>query len=195
MSLIGHNGGPSVEPGASWRRQCWRAARAELLPKLPIEVIRLRVKRAQELGLDYRTYAGVRAASGHDIVAFLFSTNALRLLREGQALAPGRAEKLAVTRDTGWLLAAQPPLDPETTRAGLGAQGVAFQAAIRAPGAQQSWGEVRGRLRDLLARTRHPAGGVLVIGDSALEREWAEAGRMAGYLPAHRYFPEAGAGA
>ncbi len=86
MSGIGHNGGPSVSPGASWRTQCWRAARAELLPRLPIEVVRLRVTRAREIGLDYKTYAGVRAATGHDIVAFLFSTNALRLLREGQEL-------------------------------------------------------------------------------------------------------------
>ena len=62
MSGIGHNGGPSVGSGASWRAQCWRVARADLLPRLPLEVVRLRVKRAQEIGLAYRTYAGVRAA-------------------------------------------------------------------------------------------------------------------------------------
>lgn len=28
MALIGHNGGPSVEPGEAWRRHCWTAARA-----------------------------------------------------------------------------------------------------------------------------------------------------------------------
>ena len=79
MGEIGHNGGPSLEAGASWRRHCWTSARAALLPTLPIEVVRLRVKRAKALGLDYKTYAGVRAATGHDVVAFLFSSNALRV--------------------------------------------------------------------------------------------------------------------
>ncbi len=59
----GHNGGPTLEPGGAWRRHCWRKARADLLPHLPIEVLRTRVRRAGELGLDYRTYASVRAAT------------------------------------------------------------------------------------------------------------------------------------
>ncbi|WP_295074341.1 hypothetical protein [Tabrizicola sp.] len=44
---LGHNGGPSLEGGVSWRKHCWSAARERLLPTLPIEVVRLRVKRAQ----------------------------------------------------------------------------------------------------------------------------------------------------
>ena len=40
--MIGHNGGPSVEPGEAWRRYCWSAARAALLPTLPIEALRTR---------------------------------------------------------------------------------------------------------------------------------------------------------
>ena len=31
--MIGHNGGPAVEGGASWRRHCWTAARQALLPR------------------------------------------------------------------------------------------------------------------------------------------------------------------
>jgi hypothetical protein len=68
MSGIGHNRGPAMDAGASWRRHCWSVARAELLPHLPLEVIRMRVRRAAEIGLDYRTYATVREASGYDIV-------------------------------------------------------------------------------------------------------------------------------
>ncbi len=41
------------------------------MPRLPIEVIRLRVRRAAELGLPYKIYAGVRASTGHDLVGFL----------------------------------------------------------------------------------------------------------------------------
>ena len=69
MNRIGHNNGPTMEPGESWRRHAWGRARARLLPVLPIEVVRLRVKRAAEIGLDYRTYASIRAASGHDVIA------------------------------------------------------------------------------------------------------------------------------
>lgn len=193
MSIVGHNGGPSLEEGASWRSHCWRAARAELLPRLPIEVVRLRVKRAAEIGLDYKTYAGVRATTGHDIVAFLFSTNALRLLREDERLAEERAEKIAAMRDVGRLLAVQPPLAPSRLKDDLAAQGVAFDHAERAPAAHLNWGEVRSRVLAMLAPGRLPADRVLVIGDTQAERGWAEAARMAGYLPADRYFPGGGA--
>ena len=79
---LGHNKGPTLERGASWRRYAWTRARSELLPTLPIEVARRRVRRARELGLDYKAYAGIRASTGRDIVALLFSTNALRLARD-----------------------------------------------------------------------------------------------------------------
>ena len=62
-----------------WRHHCWTKARRELLPEMPLEVVRYRMKRAAELGLDYRTYAGVRASTGRDIVAILFSIPALSL--------------------------------------------------------------------------------------------------------------------
>ena len=128
MSGPGHNGGPGLDGGQSWRRHCWRAAREALLPKLPVEVIRTRVRRAGELGLDYRTYAGVRAQSGHDVIALLFSTNALRLLRDGDRMAAGDAARLAATCGVARLLAAQPPLDPERVSALLAGQGVEIAA-------------------------------------------------------------------
>ena len=95
MGGIGHNGGPSVSEGESWRRHCWTAARAALLPTLPIEVLRTRVKRAADLGLDYKTYASVRAATGHDVVACLFSSNALRVSLVRPVMPEARALKLA----------------------------------------------------------------------------------------------------
>ena len=110
VSLAGHNGGPTLEAGKSWRRHCWREARAALLPTLPIEVVRLRVRRAAEIGLDYKTYAGVRASTGHDIVAFLFSTNALRLLAPRPMLPADRAAKLEKIAKCGKIALVQAPL-------------------------------------------------------------------------------------
>lgn len=186
MSGIGHNGGPGLESGASWRATCWRAARAELLPKLPLEVIRLRVRRAAEIGLDYRAYATVRATTGADIVAFLFSSNALRLFQADRALEAARAERLAAQRNVGRRLAAQPPLDPLAALQGLAGQGIAFDAAARAPGIALSFPALRQSLREMLGGL--PAGQVLLVGDTALERDWTAAGRLAGYLPAERFF-------
>ncbi|MCB2127250.1 MAG: hypothetical protein H6897_08180 [Rhodobacteraceae bacterium] len=188
----GHNGGPTVEPASAWRRYCWQAARAALLPKLPIEIVRLQVRRAAEIGLDYRTYAGVRATTGHDLVAFLFSTNALRLLRDGDRLAAGDAEKLAGLRHIRRLVATQPPLDPGRIRRALEGQGVAVDAAARAPGLKDGWGETRAALAVLLAEIRAPADRVLLVGETALEREWVGAARLAGFLPGDRYFGRPG---
>ncbi|MEM9350184.1 MAG: hypothetical protein AAGA47_07975, partial [Pseudomonadota bacterium] len=78
---IGHNNGPSMEAGYTYRKHQWKKAREALLPTLPLMIVRMRVKRAKELGLDYKTYAGVRASTGRDVIGFLFSSNALRLVR------------------------------------------------------------------------------------------------------------------
>lgn len=177
----GHNGGPSMEGGVSWRRHCWTEARARLLPVLPIEVVRLRVKRAAELGLDYRTYAGVRAATGHDIVAFLFSQNALRLVPPA-ALPPERAARLSSLRDCGRIALAQ----GATPDAVLAASGPVIDAAHPAPWALAGFAETRDRLRAALGRL--PGDRVVLVGDHALERDWVAAARLGGWIPAERYF-------
>lgn len=180
---IGHNGGPSMEAGASWRRHCWTEARAALLPTLPVEVVRLRVKRAAELGLDYRTYASVRAASGHDVVAFLFSSNALRLLAPAPALPPDRAAHLAAIRACGRLALAVAPLSPE--RVEMAARG-AIDAAYPAPVHLARFADQAGAIRAAIGRL--PRDGVVLVGDGPLEQDWCAAGRLAAFLPAARYF-------
>lgn len=182
MSEIGHNGGPSLDGGASWRRHCWTTARARLLPTLPVEVVRLRVKRAKALGLDYKTYAGVRAATGHDVVAFLFSSNALRVSVLRPAMPQERAAKLTAVA-CGRLALAVAPLTPGLIEA---ANPVALDAAHPAPYALARFGEMREVLRAALGKV--PGDQVILVGDLGLERDWCAAGRLAGYLPAERYF-------
>ena len=177
----GHNGGPSLEGGTSWRRHCWTQARERLLPTLPIEVVRLRVKRAAELGLDYKTYAGVRAATGHDIVAFLFSQNALRL-QPPAPLPQDRAARLAAIAACGRIALAQTASPDAVLDA---AQGL-LDEAHAAPALLGSFAQARQSLRTALGRI--PPDRVLLVGDHALERDWMLAGRLAGFLPAERYF-------
>jgi hypothetical protein len=183
MAEIGHNGGPSMEGGVSWRRHCWTAARESLLPTLPIEVVRLRVKRARELGLEYRTYAGVRAATGHDVVAFLFSSNALRVSVLRPAMSADRTAKLASVTGCGRLALAVAPLTPGMVEA---ANPVVLDGAHPAPFALAGFGEMRERVRAALGKL--PSDQVILVGDLGLERDWCAAGRLAGYLPAERYF-------
>lgn len=181
MGVIGHNGGPSIEPGQSWRSHCWRAARAQLLPTLPIEVVRLRVKRARSLGLDYKTYASVRASSGHDLVAFLFSSNALRISPLHPAMPADRAAHIAGV-EADRLALATAPLAPDLALAA----NPELTAAYPAPFALASFGQARAILRAALGNI--PSDRVLLIGDLALEAEWSMAGHLAGYLAADRYF-------
>lgn len=178
---IGHNRGPSLEAGQSWRRHCWGVAREALLPVLPIEVVRTRVKRAAALGLNYRTYAGVRAATGHDLVAFLFSSNALRASLLQPAMPGARAEKLAkVLADCKGL--AVMPLTPKA----MALANPVLDSCHEAPFALATWAQARAGIRAALG----PVAGdrVLLIGDHGLEAEWCAAGGLAGYLPAARYF-------
>ena len=183
MELIGHNGGPSVAEGESWRRHCWAKARADLLPTLPIEVLRTRVRRAKDLGLEYRTYASVRAATGHDVVAFLFSSNALRVTVQQMVLPVYRAEKLADLRDVERIGLAVGRLD---TGALMLANAAVLDAAFAAPGAWATFGEAGRVLRIVLGRISGDR--VLLVGDTTLERDWCAAGRLAGFLTAERYF-------
>ncbi len=171
-----------MEPGASWRRHCWTAARARLLPTLPIEVVRLRVRRAAELGLDYKTYAGVRAATGHDVVAFLFSSNALRVTVNRPVLPADRAAKLGSIAGCARIGLAVAPL----TETAMLEAAAALDRASPAPFALARFRDQAAALRAALGKV--PSDQVILVGDMTLERDWCATGRLAGYLAADHYF-------
>jgi hypothetical protein len=177
---IGHNSGEDRQ-GYSGRLHQWRRARRDLLgATLPIEVVRLRLRRAAALGLDYGTYASVRAGTGRDITALLFSSNALGMIRRAEIEA-ARAETLArVAADLGVLVHA--PMAP--------AAPAPIDWAARAPSFGDRPGRLRRTLLEVLRARGLPADAVLLVGDTAFEASWCPAIRAAGYLPASRYFGE-----
>lgn len=177
---IGHNGGPTIEAGYGFRKLAWTKARRALLPSLPLEVVRLRVARAKRLGLPYQTYATIRATSGHDIVAFLFSGNALDL-RPGRADLPAPvAERLEVLSGAAERLGAvYAPLAPEAL---VAAHPGLFEAVGRAPGFTASWRETRDGLRALLAERHMPRDGVVLVAATSIERGWTGAAGLAGVI-------------
>ena len=181
---LGHNGGPVIE-GAGWRTHCWRQARSSLLPVLPVEVVRLRVKRAKALGLDYKTYAGIRATTGRDLIAFLFSSNALGVFRDGAALGQGRQEKLnqiEIARHLG-------------SSHGIGAVTLARQIKAESsfvlPAFGANWSLMRDEVKAWLRTQNLPGAGVLMIGETAHEQELMAAGGLAGFIDGAGYFGDA----
>ncbi len=175
---IGHNSGQDPTGYAS-RLVQWRSARRALLGNaLPVEVVRTRVRRAAALGLDYGTYASVRAGTGRDIAALLFSSNALGMIRRAELDARRAAALARVEAERGALM--HPPLAAEPV--------VPLDWAEPAPVFAESWTATRARLRDLLHRRGLPADAVLVIGETAFERTWCATMRAAGYVTGERYF-------
>ena len=165
--------------GYTGRLHQWRKARKALIPNtIPVEVVRMRVRRAAALGLDYGTYAGIRAGTGRDIAALLFSSNALRMIRQAELAERDAAKLAAVEAARGALM--HRPL-PETAPEPL-------DFAARAPLFTDNWTAMRARLRDVLRARGLPADSVLLIGDTAFEMSWCAALRAGGYLPADRYF-------
>lgn len=179
---IGHNGGPVDDAGLSWRRHAWGVARARLLPHLPVEVVRLRVARAAELGLDYRTYAGVRASTGRDVIGFLFSTNALGLIRPGAVPPAPVVARLAAVRGADRTALVRPPLAAAAVRAA-----VPVDATAPAPLFTDPWAVMRDRIRAAIRARGLPPDGVILVGETEEERAWAEAGRTAAFLSGARY--------
>ncbi len=56
---IGHNGGPPLDPGADWRKFCWKKAHARAWKTPPREIALARLARAHALGMTYREYTAV----------------------------------------------------------------------------------------------------------------------------------------
>ncbi|MEN8840750.1 MAG: hypothetical protein ABF254_07600 [Octadecabacter sp.] len=181
MAGIGHNSGLVDEPGKSWRTHVWAKARQQLMPTLPIEVVRRRVARAKELGLPYKTYAGLRAASGDDLIGFMFSNNALDVLRCTDKVTADKTAKIATLKDTRTIGLAQAPTTPNQLSPPL-------QTAHTAPKPLAPWVKKREHLRNIFAQTGRPSSRFVLICDTAMEREWAQAGRMAGALPTKSFF-------
>ncbi len=144
-------------------------------------MLRTRAKRACDLGLEDKTYASVRAASGHDVVAFLFSSTALRMTALKPVLPEEWAARLAK------IAASRPARAVAMLPAQILARNPAhLDAAHPAPPTGQRFAQARSALRAALGQT--PSNRVIRIGDTGVERESRYPGRLAACLPAERYF-------
>ncbi|MFC3568223.1 hypothetical protein [Paracoccus simplex] len=181
MAGIGHNRGPG--PASGFRAHAWAVARRELLgARLPVEVVRMQVRRARELGLDYKTYAGVRATTGRDLVAFLYSSNALGVFRPQQRL--GQAERARIAQSAAVPhLGCGPGLAPAALAMQIGARSVQDLPHFGTP-----WSAMRDRMKAWLRAEGLPGDAVLMIGETDHEREMMAAGGLAGFVSGQRFF-------
>lgn len=188
MAGIGHNKGPSMEPGAGWRRYCWKRARQGLVKTaVPLEIVRLRMKRARELGLAYPQYASILRGTGRDVVGFLFTCDGLGLRLRRRLEMPGDVrEKLGQLIDVNVMAFAPEGEVPEAFRDELAEiSGVAIASAGAPP--RPGWSAKRQAVRSVLDPLKLPGDAVVLIAHEGAE-DWAVAGKMAGFLPGHEYF-------
>ena len=175
-----------MERGQKMRRFQWQKARDAAMPKaIPLMVVRMHVQRAQALGLDYPTYAAVRKAAGRDIMGLLFSSNTLRIMHADAPQMPmERAQAVEAVKGAKRLALVHAPL-----QAGQVAQANPMLDAVApAPKFTTTWREMRRHLAENIIAQDLLPDQVLIIGDTAIERDWAGATRAAGYLDAARYF-------
>ena len=185
---IGHNNGPGA--GRGFRRHCWKLARRQTIGRaMPLEIVRIRVRRARQLGLAYPQYAAILMGSGRDVAAFLFTTEALGLrLRRRLEMPSDVQERLAALQNCDRLAFAPSGEEPEPFRIELqDVSGLIFASCGRPPEGD-SWSAARAAVRSVLDPMKLPGDAVVMIGTRAEEAGWAEAAKMARFLPAERYF-------
>ncbi|MEM8792887.1 MAG: hypothetical protein AAGE80_14800 [Pseudomonadota bacterium] len=186
---LGHNQGPPLERGRSFRKFAWGKARAELMPKLPLEVLKRRVVRAKELGLAYPQYASILLGTGRDVVAFLFTSDAIGLRVEREMRLSGEAVQKLPGIGGDRLLFVPRGINVQAVRAELSARhGIEIAGAATEPGGQAGFREGGREIRALLDPLKLPSDTVVMIGTEPRERDWAEAARLAKFLPSEAYF-------
>ncbi|SEI88302.1 hypothetical protein SAMN05421762_2352 [Pseudooceanicola nitratireducens] len=179
---IGHNNGPAMDAGRSWRVHAWRRAKANMSrAQLSPATARRHVARAKELGLSYRDYAAIQASSGRDVCGFLFSSNALDLAYGRHRVSQPTAETLTAIRDAARIALVHAPLTP----AQVAEANEMLDRVHRAPQFLTTFPKMREALAE--AQGRLPANGLVVVG-TGLEREWLAAGRFGAFLDAKLYF-------
>lgn len=188
---IGHNQGPPLDASFTWRRHVWTKARKDLVPRLPLEVVRRRVRRAAELGLEYPQYASILLGTGRDIVGFLFTCDALGLhLQRTGTLPDPVARKLDGLNRCDRLVGAAAPIDPDELRRALAE--ARFREVIALPREGTASNAGRDAILAGLKPLALPRDGVVMVGTAPHERKWAEAAQMAKFLPAAQFFPTVG---
>lgn len=211
---IGHNQGPPLDAGRSWKRVCWKKAQQAAWKSPGVETVRRRSRRARELGLTYRQYSVVLLDRGVHLSALFFDLGGTLLRVEADEIhvdpwglvqpLSGVVEKLAqlknckvfvVTNQAGiatGLLTAEQALGFISQLDGL-CGGVLTDQRVCGdpPGSGSRFRKPEpGMVLELLAEHRLAASAAVMVGDSENDRVCANAAGLALFLWAWDYFKQ-----
>ena len=168
---LGHNGGPALD--VSWEAWLWRKAHAQAWKPPRREIALHRLKRAERLGLDYKSYAGVLMNRGAHLGAAVFLLDGLGA--EDLRLASGRIAAIADCRILVGVAEASDADAALTVRAD----------AVIALSESRALGRAIDRF---LLRHQLTPGGTFMVGTSSGHLRAAEDAGLALFLWARDYF-------
>src|SRR3569832_1540185 len=166
---IGHNGGPTLD--VSWEAWLWRKASAAVHKPPRRDIALHRLKRAERLGLDYRSYAGVLLNRGTHLGAALFLLDGLRP-REMRAAS----DRIVAIPDCHILVGRNDDIDAALTSRADAVAGTSDPRAL-----------ARAIDRFILAHRGTPSG-TFMVGTHAAHLRAAEDSGLALFLWARDYF-------
>jgi hypothetical protein len=188
---IGHNNGPQMKTGLGWQQHCWKVARKDVLGKtIPIEIVRMRIKRARQLGMAYPQYASIILGTGRDIVGFLFTVDGMHLKLRKRLEMPEFVQSKLQTIEKCTLMAFSPSGEKSDAFQMELQQisGVKFKSSSPEPEPEATWPAVRLAVRAALEPLKLPSDAIVMIGNRETEKQWALAGKMARFIPSSDYY-------
>jgi len=95
---IGHNNGPTFD--MSWGAWVWRRAAAKAWKAPSLEVVKLRVRRAERLGITYKELTSALMDSGSNLGAAVLPLSLAARVRRGPTKESGRGEIIVEPRNS-----------------------------------------------------------------------------------------------
>ena len=171
---IGHNGGPTLD--LSWEAWIWRKAHAQAHQPPRRDIALHRLKRAERLGLDYKSYAGVLMDRGTHLGAAIFLLDGL----SAEALR-AVSDRIAAISDCRILI-------------GLADESDADGALLARADAVVAGSDTRALARAIdrfILKHHLTPGGIFLVGTSSAHLGAAEDAGLALFLWAKDYFGRA----
>ena len=207
--MIGHNNGPPIgdinETGGRGRLYLWRKAHKAAWRTPPIEIVRLRDRAAQRLGLSYKDYTSILLDRGRRVSAVFFQLegtlirmrhNGAALDAHGAELMPGVRRKLLKLDCAVFVLGgvrghlATAMIEQSMRQIGALCRNALVDYTVAAATAADGATDLAVPLRELLNRHQLPASQAVLVGDTVEAERAAATIGLARFLWAWHYFSD-----
>jgi len=184
--MIGHNNGPPLgditDVANIMRRYAWRKAHKAAWRTPPIEIVRLRQRAADALGLSYRDYTSILLDRGHRPRAIFFGLSGTLVRARDGAVMPGVETKLQGLRECALFVAGGDGLQSSIIR-------IAEVCRAKLTMVDGSSGpDKAAAVRHTLVAHRIPPSQAIMVGATVEDRESSERAKFARFFWAWEYF-------